>query len=237
MTQKTMKNLLACLALLSTALLIGSSSAEELYPPKDLIIPSQSEWTKAHYPARIAEFKTNPLSMKDIVFLGDSITEKGENWGTRLHAEHVKNRGISGDVTDGVLARMNELYHFKPNALFILIGINDLLGAKIPADHVADNIIKIADLMHRESPSTKIYVQTILPTNHNEAVAAIHTVNRILLAKKDASYNLIDLHSHFSDKTDHIKPEYTVDGVHLSEAGYSVWIAQVQKYVDAANKR
>ena len=36
------------------------------------------------------------------------------------------NRGISGDFTNGVLARLEEITHYKPKAIFLLIGVNDL---------------------------------------------------------------------------------------------------------------
>ena len=41
--------------------------------------------------------------MGGIVFLGNSITEQGGDWGKRLGWSSLKNRGISGDVTEGVL--------------------------------------------------------------------------------------------------------------------------------------
>jgi hypothetical protein len=57
----------------------------------------------------IREFKSNPLNFNDIVFLGNSITESGKDWSKRLNYPNIKNRGIGGDVTDGVLARLDEI--------------------------------------------------------------------------------------------------------------------------------
>jgi len=36
------------------------------------------------------------------------------------------NRGIGGDITFGILNRLEEVQRFKPSKLFICIGINDL---------------------------------------------------------------------------------------------------------------
>ena len=41
----------------------------------------------------------------DIVFIGNSITEGDKDWEKKLGIRHVKNRGISGDVTDGVYGK------------------------------------------------------------------------------------------------------------------------------------
>ena len=58
-----------------------------------------------------------------IIFIGNSITEGGKNWSEKFNIPNIRNRGISGDVTDGVLERLDEIIFFKPKAVFILIGI------------------------------------------------------------------------------------------------------------------
>ena len=58
--------------------------------------------------------------------MGNSITAGGGNWSLRLDYPNIKNRGIGGDTTDGVLARLDEVIYFQPEAVFLLIGINDL---------------------------------------------------------------------------------------------------------------
>jgi hypothetical protein len=100
-----MRRSLTSIALLVLALSTGSLYSEDLYPPKDLIVSTHSKWAAGHYPQRIAEFRIHPLATNDIVFIGDSITEKGGNWAKRLNITTVKNRGISGDVTAGTPAQ------------------------------------------------------------------------------------------------------------------------------------
>ena len=66
------------------------------------------------------------MNFNEIVFIGNSITEGGKNWSEKFNIPNIRNRGIGGDVTDGVLERLGEIIFFKPKAVFILIGINDL---------------------------------------------------------------------------------------------------------------
>jgi lysophospholipase L1-like esterase len=204
---------------------------DSLYPSPALVIPYHSDWTKKHYPEKIQEFKKQPLQFGDIVFLGNSITEFGGDWGKRLNSPIIKNRGISGDVTAGVLQRLGEVYYVKPKAVFLLIGINDLFNPKLSSDSTAANIIKIVTIIHKKSPHTKIYVQTILPTSTQTMVDKIKKTNDILASNaRPRLYTLINIHVLLADDQDLIKKEYTRDGVHLTEAAYVVWVDYLRKY-------
>lgn len=211
---------------------INNTPTVSLYPSPDLVVSYHSDWTKKHYPERIKAFQQHPLEVGDIVFLGNSLTEHGGDWGKRLNIPTIKNRGIAGDVTYGVLQRLNEIWYYKPTAGFILIGINDMFNDSLSAKYIADNDIKIAEIIDKKSPQTKLYMQTILPTANHNLVAKIKIVNDKL--KSNASqmtYSLIDLHSFFADENDLIKKELTNDGVHLTEEGYNLWISVVGKYL------
>lgn len=210
---------------------------EELYPPENTLIEYHSDWTKNHYKQRIQEFKEAPLSFGDIVFIGNSITEGGKDWGAKFGVPNVKNRGISGDVTDGVLKRLGEITYIKPKAVFLLIGINDLFNLhhqkQIPSpEYVGNNILKIVSFLHHKTPRTKIYVQTILPTSEEYMKEYISTVNSMIQAyEKEGKYKVIDLHSAFLNKQGLLKKELTYDGTHLNEKGYAVWVDKVKSFV------
>jgi len=205
---------------------------DRIYPSSNIMIPNHSEWTKTHYHERISEFKDHPIGTNAIVFLGNSITEQGGDWGKRFNLSSIKNRGISGDLTEGVLQRLGEIFHFKPASVFILIGINDLFNASLASDYVANTIIKIADTIKQRSPLTQIYVQTILPTSEEKVRSKIKKTNAILASQASSkTYQLIDLHKTFADENDFIKKDYTNDGVHLTEEGYQLWVNAIKKYV------
>lgn len=96
-----------------------------------------------HYSQRIAVFEKEPLETGHIIFLGNSITEMG-NWKQLMNDTTVLNRGISGDITFGVLKRLDDVIKKQPSKLFLLIGINDI-GKDIPDAVIADNIRKNSD--------------------------------------------------------------------------------------------
>jgi len=211
---------------------------EKLYPPASTIIKYHTDWTKSHYKERINEFQKDPLYFGDIVFIGNSITEEGRNWSVKLGVNNVKNRGISGDMTDGVLKRLDEIIYFKPKAVFILIGINDLFNIyyqkEIPSpDYVGINILKIAKILSLKTPNTKIYIQTVLPTSKDFMRDNINRVNEMIIShEKEGRYKVIDLYSIFADNNGLIKEEWTYDGTHLNDAGYQLWIDKVRPFTD-----
>ncbi|QBN19573.1 GDSL-type esterase/lipase family protein [Flavobacterium nackdongense] len=204
-----------------------------LYPSPSVVVSYHTEWTKLHYIEKIAEFQSQPLQFGDIVFIGNSLTEKGGNWGQRFNNPKVKNRGIAGDVTAGVLNRLAEIYYYKPKKVFLKIGINDLFHNELTPEYVANNIKSIVAKVHLYSPETKIYIQTILPTaNNNPSKERIEATNTILKAITRTRYlQIIDLHSVFADANDLMIPSYTTDGLHLTEAGYTVWQNYINGFV------
>jgi hypothetical protein len=162
---KLKTSLISILLLGFAAFCRSQSVPDSAYPPSNLVISYHTEWTKTHYPVRIQEFKNNPLKQNDIVFIGNSLTEQAGDWGLRFNASNIENRGISGDVTEGVLARLGEIYYFKPASVFIEIGINDLFASKTP-EFIAGNICEMVRRIYHNTPETKVYVQTILPTSN-----------------------------------------------------------------------
>ncbi|PWE00616.1 GDSL-type esterase/lipase family protein [Marinilabilia rubra] len=205
----------------------------ELYPPSNLVFEKHTEWTKKHYPERIEEFRNNPLEKGEVVFIGNSLTEQGKDWERHFNEITVKNRGISGDISEGVLHRLNEICFYKPESLFLLIGINDLFNGTISNDEIVSNIQKIVAFVNQNSPKTRIYVQSLLPTSHENMVRRIADINEKLKNKeRTAGYEFIDVHQLFATKEDLMIKKFTTDGTHLNESGYEHWAKHLKKYVE-----
>lgn len=85
--------------------------------------------------------------------------------------------------------------------------------------------MKIAKIIHRKSPVTKIYVRTLLPSRREYIKEDILAVNRII-RKNEAKgyYEVIDLYAQFVDAKSELPTELTKDGVHLNDKGYEKWI-------------
>lgn len=191
-----------------------------------------------HYGQRLEVFGQEPVVTGQVVFLGNSITEMGD-WKKLTGDTNAVNRGIGGDITFGVLKRLDDVIRRRPAKLFLLIGINDI-GKDIPDAVIADNIRKIIVTVQAGSPSTKVYVESILPVNpdvpnfpqHYDKQQ--HILNTNQLIKKVAAEThcpYVNIHDLFTDKQGRLDAKYTADGLHLTSegGGYEKWIAYLRK--------
>lgn len=220
----------------------GASEKLNLYPTETIVSRYHNNWTQKHYAQRIKAFINDPLAFGEIVFIGNSITEQGRNWAEKFEMPHIRNRGISGDVTDGVLKRLTEITYYKPKAVFILIGVNDLFSMHHNEDnrhsltydlivpsvaHIAQNIGGIVQEIHLASPDTKVFVRTILPTRRAYLKDDILSLNELIKAEaKNGGYQVIDFYTQFVDDNGELQKKLTTDGVHLNAAGYERWVTQ-----------
>lgn len=221
------KNLFLALSVL----LMQSAWGQTAAPATATAAPKwDSTFRPNNYDLKAGLFKSFPNSKKDVIFLGNSITA-GVDWNELLGMKNARNRGISGDITFGVLQRLDEVIEGKPAKVFLLIGINDI-SRNIPDSLIVENYRKIITRIREGSPKTKIYLQTLMPVNntftqfknHYNKDEHIAFVNQSLKQLAQAhQVQLIDLNALFQDKEGKLRKEFTEDGLHLNAAGYAHW--------------
>ena len=191
-------------------------------------------WDSTHRPNNFAlqveKFRSYPNASTDIIFLGNSITA-GVDWMELTGNHNARNRGISGDITFGVLERLDEVIEGKPAKIFILIGINDI-SRNVPDSFILRNYQLMIDRIKAGSPATKIYFHTLMPVNNeftqfknhynkDEHILYINSELKKLAAKEKIT--VIDLYPHFLNTDKKLEKKYTIDGLHLNSEGYKVW--------------
>lgn len=188
-----------------------------------------------YYWDKKSHFETLPQADADIIFLGDSLTDSCE-WQELFRNVRLKNRGISGDTTNGVLNRLDEVIESKPRKIFIMIGINDLnQGVKV--EDILNNYKIILKYFQDKTPQTEVFVQSILPLNNqkfpnNGANNKIIELNaRLKDLAQEFSFHYIDLYSSFLDSNNQLDEQYTIDGIHLNGQGYLVWKGLIEQDV------
>ena len=209
------------------------------------VLPAFSQtakWDSTYRPGlfqyKIDQFKSYHDSTTDIIFLGNSITARTD-WNELLGNPFARNRGISGDISFGVLQRLQEVTEGKPSKIFILVGINDI-SRNIPDSFIVDNYIKLIRKIKAASPATEIYLQTLLPVNnefsqfknHYNKDSHILWVNmRIKEIGQQEHIKVIDLYPHFLNDDKKLDKQLTEDGLHLNAAGYKRWAQILAPYV------
>lgn len=193
--------------------------------------------TSSYYVEKQTLFDNLPQTSNSIYFLGDSLTD-GCEWNELLANPNIKNRGISGDTTEGVLNRLNQVTQSKPQKIFLMIGINDFFN-NIQANQILDNYQKVVKTIKTNSPNTKIYIESLLPLNFNLDKSKRGFNNQDILSFNNQLKNLsdnsnifyIDLYSAFLDTSGQLNKQYTLDGIHLNGQGYLVWKNQLTTYL------
>lgn len=204
-------------------------------------------YPKTYYDS-VASFNKQPVITGRIIFLGNSITQRA-NWQELLHNPTVINRGIGGDATCGVLDRLDDVIKRKPSKLFILIGINDMQrdlanSRPINMTRISENYELILQRVKAGTPDTKIYVESVLPTNvylrqhygkgkppeFSEALnAGVITLNRKLKKlAEDYECTWVNIHDQFTDDKGELIADYTTDGIHPNTAGYNHLISYLR---------
>jgi lysophospholipase L1-like esterase len=191
-----------------------------------------------NYAIKVEQFRSFPNASTDIIFLGNSITA-GTDWNELLGVSNARNRGISGDITFGILERLDEITEGKPAKVFILIGINDI-QRNIPDSVIVNNYKKIIQRIKSTSPATKIYFQTLLPVNneftqfknhYNKDEHILYVNSRLKEIASEEKITLIDLHPHFLNADKKLEKKYTMDGLHLNAAGYTLWASLLKTWL------
>ena len=196
---------------------------------------TDSSYANWYYQDRMKLYDQLNGQRADILFLGNSITERGE-WHELLPGRKISNRGIGGDNTFGVLARLDGVISQRPKKIFLLIGINDI-GRGLPTEISLHNYRRILERLTSALPKTKIIVQSVLPLNEQKLPYAylkgkahmVKDINEgIVKLAEEFHLTYLNLHELFADERGELKAGYTKDGIHLLPAAYVDWVKWLQ---------
>lgn len=152
----------------------------------------------------------------------------------------IKNRGIASDNTRGVLNRIDESAGTMPAKIFILLGINDI-GNGFTLSESMRNYREILHRIKTQTPSTKIYIQSIFPVDHNKLIhnarnnrrtsEAITLFNKELVnLAHEEGCEFIDTYSIFAVDGE-MNDACTFDGLHLNGEGMRRWAEFLEQYL------
>lgn len=164
------------------------------------------------------------IFMED-VFLGDSIT-------TGLYIyKLIDEKNVCAKVGINSIQLMNEVKSIKikkPKNIYILCGINDLIGNK-DGNKFSSNYNNLINRIISYFPESNIYIQSILPVYKgnkesgssisNENVKKFNSMLKELADSKKLKY--LDLYQ-IIDCSD--KKNYQKDGIHLKPDFYNLWL-------------
>lgn len=166
----------------------------------------------------------------DIVMFGDSLTERG-HWQDMFPDVRIGNRGIGGDDTSGMLARMAAVVATGANTVFIMAGTNDLSRHTAP-DIIAKNIMTIAKNFSQQGIKPIIQSTIFSDEQRKGKNLKIRQINESLKLNAQANgFIYVDI-NRFLAPNGYLMNGYTVDGTHLSVEGYQVWKKALDRIIN-----
>lgn len=187
---------------------------------------------------RVAYYRQLPNrsgGQRDVIFAGDSHIA-----GTPFNEVFfpIRNRGIGGDTTAGLLLRLDEITSRRPECLFLLIGTNDL-ARQVPVPEVIDNYRETLGRIKHESPATRVLVVSVPPVNQsifnaaldrNPTIRSLNCELKALAAVEGATF--IDLWPVLADPSGNLRTEFSgTDGLHLNVPGRLAMCEALRPYV------
>ncbi len=186
------------------------------------------DWT-----ARNAKLVANAVKTKpDILFAGDSITQRWETDGAAAWNKYLKplktaNFGIDGDFTQHLLWRFRNSgigKDFTPKLVIMLIGVNNTGELNHPDDIIA-GLKACVNEVRKLSPSSKILILGILPNGQDdqEIMENIAYINKGYAALSDnKNIFFADIGKSFL-KNAKVSTTIMHDYLHLTPLGYEIY--------------
>lgn len=219
-------------------------------PAETAAVPAETDAAQGYdYTAPVPERERVENDwFEDAAFLGDSLTD-----GLLLYSDirgpanlSYKGLTVQSVRTDKVI-RLNGQKYTPLEALgkrsygkvYILLGINEL--GWYNDQRFYNCYAQLIDLVRTAQPDAQIYLQTLLPVTaekseshewlKNEKIAVYNDLIAQLAGEKGVY--LVDAHAALADENDALPADESVDGVHLTKAGYQRWADYLRTHTAA----
>jgi len=183
----------------------------------------------------------------DIYFEGDSITRRWgtseaqyreflDNWRRNFFGWNAADFGWGGDTVQNILWRLTngELDGVQPKVIVLLAGTNNVGAAG--RDSVDEALVRevvqgtraILDVMRQKAPGAVVIVTGVTPRRDRSGgmtrMPTIDAINSRLATLADGRrIRYINVNDRLTGRNGALAEGVTVDGLHLSVAGYQIW--------------
>lgn len=170
-----------------------------------------------------------------LVFLGDSNTLGGGNWGWRVLGNPISaiNLGVNNYTIRQVAFMVPRAAEYRPSVVAVMAGTNDILANHASVEQIRRDFDFLMDALARAHEKS---IVTLIPLSSDARftpeIEAANAVIREVAARRGAA--VIDLNS-FIAAGGRLEPEMTIDGVHLSANGLKIWADQIGRTLAAMN--
>lgn len=159
-----------------------------------------------------------------------------------LDYHYIKSFGNNKTTLDLIGDMKKYIYDYNPSIIFLELGLSDIKSGITYEDSIS-NIEEIIDLILKNRPYAKVYVESFYPINKevenydvnffaddydNKMITDINKKLKKVTSNKNVSY--LDMYS-VLEKDGVLNSEFTDDGIHLNKEGYNQVFKVIKKVV------
>ena len=175
----------------------------------------------------------------DLYFVGDSITRRWgaldypdllAHWTENFHGWNAANFAWGGDRTENILWRLEngEFSGLAPEVIVIQAGTNNVgrqAGGEEKINAITAGVAAIIASCRAKAPEAAIVLTGIFPRSDRAVVVEIQAINRNLEAlARNEGIAFLNINDELSTDEGLLLDSMGSDGLHLSQAGYQVWV-------------
>jgi len=164
-----------------------------------------------------------------ILFVGSSTFTKWKTMEKDFSPIAILNRGFGGSTIPEIIYYANRIiFPYKPKAIVVYGGENDLFTAKIKtADQVEDSYKTLITLIRQRLPTAPIYFISIKPTPSRwNKWPSMQKANQLIqqYTSTDKRLFYIDVSQAMLGSNGRPRPDlFTSDSLHMNSKGYQLW--------------
>ncbi|SEO33297.1 Lysophospholipase L1 [Luteibacter sp. UNC138MFCol5.1] len=196
--------------------------------------PDHSQWEN-DIQAFEASDKANPAPANAVLFIGSSSIRMWSTLADDFSGYRVINRGFGGsDIDDSTAFADRILAPYHPVAIVMYAGDNDIQNGDTP-EQVRDDFAAFVAKARQEQPGVPIAFISIKPSIARLSLLPnIQRANTLIrqwaMTQKNVAF--LDIAPAMVDAKGQPKPElFREDGLHMTPAGYALWVAQVRPWL------
>jgi hypothetical protein len=168
------------------------------------------------YTQTLAHWKSK-LIPPDAVYIGDSLTAGGRGF----NRETDINLGSNGLMTYQIASLLPTAKAYKPNHIVVMAGTNDAIRGAIDETEIR----KLWTDICSDPRIVVVLAPQSRSANLNERLQGLNVISKSVCEAQKRPIISLDA---LAGSDGLIKQEYTIDGVHLTDAGYEIWRAKLR---------
>jgi lysophospholipase L1-like esterase len=176
----------------------------------------------------------------DIVFDGDSITNRWENTGKEYWSRYFEGQaacfGIEGDRTENILWRLGkgQVNGIDPKVVVLMIGTNNC--GRDSADQIAEGVKADVAEYKTRCPQAHIILMAVFPRGAQATDGGrvkVAEINAKIASLGDGDrVSFVDIGSKLIEPNGEILPSMMPDALHPTAKGYQIWSDAILPIID-----